>query len=419
MEGSVYLPRKKKPVKNINGMGSTRKLDNGKWEYRFTMPDRKPDGSPDVRSRTGDTAQDAVKRGQAVIAEYNMKPEAKIKASDMTMAIWAERWFKQHEKEIRKSSLTCDKNTKRHIVNELGPMLLQDIKPTHIKAVLQKKVDAGKSQSLVSKIRGMLYQMLNDAAIDDIIVRNPVTLIKQKRKAAKQKSSTAKRDAFKPEEVKLIIAAQDGTWISNSIMLDLFSGIREGEMLALEKPHVDSAGRFVDIVQSLNIEEGKSVLGEVKTDSALRHVPIARIAHASVAALYEQAVDDVLFPGRKPARFYGGSGYRKAYYKFIKAIQGVRPLSPYNCRHTYGTMLAAADVPPAKIQYIMGHSDYRTTANVYTHIAAWMAPEAVALLKLWGVGDFSNEDKDAPLGMVGDSKTDVPEKEQRKTTEPA
>jgi len=37
-------------------------------------------------------------------------------------------------------------------------------------------------------------------------------------------------------------------------------------------------------------------------------------------------------------------------------------------RHTYATRLFEADIPIKTVQVLMGHSDIKTTMNIYTHV---------------------------------------------------
>ena len=50
-------------------------------------------------------------------------------------------------------------------------------------------------------------------------------------------------------------------------------------------------------------------------------------------------------------------------------LKCVKPLIiPHYFRHNYATLLYEAGIDPHIAMKIIGHSDYRTTANVYTHI---------------------------------------------------
>lgn len=45
-------------------------------------------------------------------------------------------------------------------------------------------------------------------------------------------------------------------------------------------------------------------------------------------------------------------------------------ISPHVCRHTFCSNMASSGMNPKTLQYIMGHSDFGITMNVYTHIQA-------------------------------------------------
>ena len=59
--------------------------------------------------------------------------------------------------------------------------------------------------------------------------------------------------------------------------------------------------------------------------------------------------------------------YRKYLYYPTLDKAGVRRLTPHSTRHTFATLLSNAKVPTKDIQELIGHSDYATTANTYTH----------------------------------------------------
>ena len=49
---------------------------------------------------------------------------------------------------------------------------------------------------------------------------------------------------------------------------------------------------------------------------------------------------------------------------------GIEGMTPYNCRHTFTTLAVQSNVKPEILQKILGHADYSTTVEVYTHLDA-------------------------------------------------
>ena len=56
-------------------------------------------------------------------------------------------------------------------------------------------------------------------------------------------------------------------------------------------------------------------------------------------------------------------------------------LTPHYFRHNYVTMLYEAGVDPLIAMKIVGHTDYQTTANIYTHIKEEMLKKATVDLE--------------------------------------
>ena len=58
-------------------------------------------------------------------------------------------------------------------------------------------------------------------------------------------------------------------------------------------------------------------------------------------------------------------------------LKQVRPtLTPHFLRHNYVTLLYEAGVDPLIAMKIVGHTDYKTTANIYTHVRDEMLKKA-------------------------------------------
>ena len=55
-------------------------------------------------------------------------------------------------------------------------------------------------------------------------------------------------------------------------------------------------------------------------------------------------------------------------FKRIIRQNKIRNLRLYDCRHTAASIMLKNGVNMKKIQMILGHSDYATTANIYSHL---------------------------------------------------
>lgn len=58
-------------------------------------------------------------------------------------------------------------------------------------------------------------------------------------------------------------------------------------------------------------------------------------------------------------------------------IKQLKPtLTPHYFRHNYVTLLFEAGVEPLIAMKILGHTDYQTTANIYTHLKSEMVKKS-------------------------------------------
>ena len=55
-------------------------------------------------------------------------------------------------------------------------------------------------------------------------------------------------------------------------------------------------------------------------------------------------------------------------FKLILRNFGLRPIRFHDLRHSCASLLLANGVPMKQIQEWLGHSDFSTTANIYSHL---------------------------------------------------
>src|SRR5215204_5498755 len=75
----------------------------------------------------------------------------------------------------------------------------------------------------------------------------------------------------------------------------------------------------------------------------------------------------------------------RAWRALLKAA-GVRTVRLHDGRHTAATLLLSAGVHPRVVMELLGHSQMRTTTDVYSHVMPALAREAAETMgaALWG-----------------------------------
>ena len=342
--------------KRANGDGSLRRKANGHWEIQI-MDGFKSDGRRNIVSFSGKNQKEAKEKRD----EYLRKKAAGLlTGQNLRFADWAERWFDRHKDYIKPTTQEHYRYTLRILVDHFGKRKLSEIKAMDIEEFLTKLRRDGRSDFSLAHCRGMLYQIFQKAAANDLIVKNPVAFAEKIRKGPK----TAK-EAFTADEVRILLRELPENKIGWSIRLMLCTGMRTQELLALEPRHIAQDGSSTVIEQAVVMEKGTGVIGTPKSYDSYRTIPVPEIARYCARNL--RATDKkFIWEVGKVDQPCNPSHFRTQFRKALEQIEGVRVLTPHCCRHTYVSQLVALGVDLKTIQSIVGHADVDMTLY-YAH----------------------------------------------------
>ena len=174
-----------------------------------------------------------------------------------------------------------------------------------------------------------------------------------------------------------------------------YLGVRRGEALGLQWGDIDFDTAQVHIQRDIDyMMENVAREGDLKTENADRFIPIdpALLKMLAEAMEYDEGEpEDYIFHNE------GGMPWSQNTFKrnWLRLMHDAgctidkqytdeqraklhRPndplnlweatLTPHYFRHNFVTMLYRAGVDPLKAMKIVGHSDYQTTADIYTHL---------------------------------------------------
>ena len=352
--------------KRANGDGSLRRKKNGHWEIQI-MDGFKADGRRNIVSFSAKTQKEAKEKRD----EYLRKKAAGLLiGQDLRFADWAERWFDRHKDYIKPTTQEHYRYTLRILVDHFGKRKLSEIKAMDIEEFLMKLRRDGRSDSSLAHCRGMLYQIFQKAAANDLIVKNPVAFAEKMRKGPK-----AVKEAFTADEVRILLRELPEDKIGWSIRLMLCTGMRTQELLALEPRHIAQDGSSIVIEQAVVMEKGTGVIGTPKSYDSYRTIPVPEIARYCARNLRNTDKKFIWEVG-KVDQPCNPSHFRTQFRKTLEQIEGVRVLTPHCCRHTYVSQLVALGVDLKTIQSIVGHADVDMTLY-YAHAQESSRQDAV------------------------------------------
>lgn len=261
----------------------------------------------------------------------------------LTVAEWAERWFAGLS--VRTSSKANYRRAKELIVGSLGSVRLVDVTVGQVSAALASWVTPKRGASTANLTLHIARVMSAVAVREGLLARDPFALcplLKVERKPI---------DPFTPAELKAIVNAwqrhRSGPWFA----LAASTGLRMGELSALDVTDVDTAAWTVSVTKTYDVRYG---VGPPKSRHGRRVVPVPEPARAAVLSAIAGRAAGVLFEPIKGGRLNGAYIYRRL--AALCGQLGIRPRNPHQLRHGVGTALNAAGVPIADAARHLGHS---------------------------------------------------------------
>ncbi|MDF2892529.1 MAG: integrase [Clostridia bacterium] len=222
----------------------------------------------------------------------------------------------------------------------------KELRTSHIQSVIDGYYKSKMSRSSLEKIKAVATMLYSYALENDIVNKSYAEFLRL------PKSEKEEKEIFTDLEIQKIEKnVGEVEWLDTVLIL-IYSGMRISELLELTKFSLDM--------------DKQLITGGVKTDAGKnRVIPIHPKIFPLIKKWYDKNGERLICTdeGKSLSVDYFR---RKKYYIALEKI-GVRKLSPHACRHTFASLMAKAGVDTLYIQKIIGHEDYATTANLYTH----------------------------------------------------
>lgn len=154
--------------------------------------------------------------------------------------------------------------------------------------------------------------------------------------------------------------------------------MRRGEILALIQNDIDLKHDTIDVNKAIGYSQNQAYLKQPKTAAGYRTIDILSPLRP-ILCDYLYNLDAIYLFTDSKGQIMSKTVYRRFRNKIYQKLQiaagykgsGPDPiagLTPHIFRHNFATMLYYAGVDVKEAQRIPGHSDSRTTIDIYTHL---------------------------------------------------
>lgn len=302
--------------------------------------------------------------------------EAKVKEyTDTTsVAVWADKWLVGYKEGVVSDAWynAMKGIIENYIVPCIGDMAVKDVKPIDIVRMYNRY--SYLSDSYGKKLVQITRQIFDSAEENDLMDKSPARHVKSPLWAKKRPS----RPITESERSLTLKVANDNLDCGLFFLIMLYCGLRPQEVSVLTMADVDRRTKTLRVNKARKTD---GTIGRPKSDAGVRYVPVPDKLFNILIGLGKRKDERIVTSatGRPLTRTTEKRMWQRFKRKMdiangAKTFRGgivestiAEDLTPYCYRHTYCTDLQDAGVPVTTAKELMGHSDIRVTANIYTH----------------------------------------------------
>lgn len=342
-------------MKNENGAGNIYKLKGKRrkpWVIRITTG-YTVDGKQ-VRKVVG--TYETKRIAQETLFEYLKNPRLYSKT---TFKDVRELWWNTYI--IDKSHRTIETNKFRmKFFESLDNREIAEIKLFELQNLFD---NMNRSWSFKISCKSILNMIFDYALKNDFISSNKISFVE-----VGKKIKILERKIFTKEEIgilwKNINSAEEYCQYIYIVLILLYTGMRIGELQNLKNEDIDLENRIIKIKAS-------------KTEAGVRVIPISSKIYDLVKK-YVNLEQEYFVKGDTTLKL-SYSTFKPRFQKLLKKL-GIQEHTIHDTRHTFATMLNNADANSTTITKLIGHVNFNTTENIYTHKDTDELRKAIELL---------------------------------------
>lgn len=327
--------------------GSVRRLPSGRYQARY----RDETGAEYTAPETFATKTDAARWLATIETDMLRGQWIEPRSGQVTLKSFAAEWLVSRPNLRPRTRELYGSLLRLHILPALGSAELSRITPTVVRRWHAELVNSGLGAVTVAKSYRLLRTVLGTAVADEMIVRNPCTLV----------GAGVERSPERPVATVAQVYALAGAVeprLSALVLTAALTGCRWGELAGLRRRHLDLLHGTLTVVTVL-VESGKGLsAGPPKTDAGRRTVALP----PPLIPLLADHVGKFAAPGPHGLVFCGARGgmLRRGNFstKWTAAVQatGLEGLHFHDLRHTANTLAAATGASTRELMHRMGHA---------------------------------------------------------------
>lgn len=265
-------------------------------------------------------------------------------------------WSEIHEQEVTYKTWTGYAAHIKAIENEFGATDIKELTHLDISRMLYAMAKKDYADKTVRTRLNILNMIMEYALINRYIEENPCTFVKVPKGLSRKKRELPEQAEI--DKVKNGLNCHFGLFA----YFLLFTGLRRGEALCIEWKDVNFVDNTINVNKAIYFKGNKPELKDTKTVSGMRTVPLL----SPLKTALEKVNDKGIYLFGKD-NLMTEQAFRRAWEHYCRESKVT--VTPHQLRHAFATILFDAEISSKSAQKILGHADYKTTVEIYTHIS--------------------------------------------------
>jgi integrase len=343
-------------------MAVQQRPDDGRWRIDLRYGNKRIRRNSPENSKKGAEAYEALLRSR-LARGLSIEPEEE-KKSVITFREFGNYWHKTSVLVNNKPTTARAKRTHMdlHLFPLIGKKPLDEITRADIERIKTTKIGAGLSPKTVNNILSTLSVALNEALEQDYIEKTP--------KIRWLKHADQSFDFLNEDECGALVTGTSDVILRDMVLCAMRTGMRRGELLALEWASVDFHRNQITVERSY--VEGN--MNSTK-NNRIRYIPMTLDLHSTLASRKKLRGYVFSHKGLVPER---GIMANKWLYRLCDNIE-MRRIGWHVLRHTFASHLVMKGIPIRAVQVLLGHSTVQMTER-YAHLSPSTLQDAVSVL---------------------------------------
>ena len=297
------------PKRRANGEGNIRKRKDGRWEGRYTAGYDPETGKRIIKNVLGKTQAEVKEKLKIAISESQKLDVSK--AGTYTVSSWMKTWYEVYaEPHIRPNTKSYYTNyIENHIIPGIGSVPLDKLTTIQIQRFYNNLQKSGRVQRknfpelrdkslsprVVRGVHTLLHNCLEQAVAERLILTNPAQGCKLPQLEKKEMK------ILPQEKIGMYLAEAERRGLLAAFYLELTTGLRRGELLALQWTDLDIENRTLAVTKQVNRISGELVVSPPKTRNSIRTLTLPQQAVDLLIAEHKKHPrNPYLFPSPKP-----------------------------------------------------------------------------------------------------------------------